>query len=282
MELTKSLYEALAKMQSFDDLQAFMRVATIKGSAPKTRFNIFDYVSTDKERPALCGVYQCELTNSQGEPYGGVAVATDAYIMLTSSKDYRDDLKYEILRKDGTLVKIKTGESIERRMGGKREDILTTPSYPNYRAAIDGAERQSTHAAGIPEISEYYIEELAKFEVEYKQVQSELPAKKRTKLYPKIAMMFGEHTLWFNYKQLQLFITAARHIGATQIKYRPCEFKATYTSKEPQWHEYPMYAQGENPSDFVLLMPLKEENSDGKHVTETETFARYNNPDMDL
>ncbi len=235
-------------MQNFDDLQAFMRVATVKGAAPKSKFNIFNYASTDTLRPAFTGVYHHELTNSEGEPYAGVAVATDAHILVVSSKDYKEEIKGEIMRKDGTLMKYDAGETLK---------------FPNYQMVIESAEKRNIHTAPIPEISEYYTQELAKFEVDYKLEN------KRTKLTPFIGLAFSEETLWFSYHNLVRFITAARHIGATELSYAPSASS-------------PILATGENPLDKVILMPLAEYNDEGKHVTEYATFAKYNDPDEDL
>lgn len=79
-------------MDYFKELiEAIIRIE----SEPKTKskFKIWDYVSTDDLRPAMC----CVMHDS------GFKVASDSHILIALREDYEPELEGKLMKKDGTF-----------------------------------------------------------------------------------------------------------------------------------------------------------------------------------
>ena len=100
------------------DLQALCRIESEAEQARLTKFNIYNYVSKDKGRPNLCGVYHCN----------GRRVATDASILVVLQETYADNLEGKII--------LKNGRSVEEEFG------YTSP-YPKYESVFSTKEPES-------------------------------------------------------------------------------------------------------------------------------------------
>ena len=246
MELTKQTYEALVKLTSFEELEAFLRVSTIKGAAGKSKFNMHNYVSVDiTQSECLTGVYH--------DPDTQLAVATDTYSLVTSKRFYNPEMAGQIIDKSGKFVKTKTSKQNEN---GIWEEIVVTPKYPNYQSIIARTYNYQ-YETKVPVISEKYKQEVLKYEAQRKAEK-----RKPESLY--IGFRFDqETTIWFNYEYLNKFITACKFLRATSIFYQNI-------SK-------PIVADTEHGT--ALLMPVKPETEKGVYITEWEkNFAMLNNP----
>lgn len=100
------------------DLQALCRIESEAEQARLTKFNIYNYVSKDKGRPNMCGVYHCN----------GRKVASDLSILVVLEEHYADNLEGKIM--------LKNGRSVEEEFG------YTSP-YPKYESVFSTKEPES-------------------------------------------------------------------------------------------------------------------------------------------
>lgn len=100
------------------DLQALCRIESEAEQARLTKFNIYNYVSKDKVRPNMCGVYHCN----------GRRVASDSSILVVLEETYADNLEGKIM--------LKNGRSVEEEFG------YTSP-YPKYESVFSTKEPES-------------------------------------------------------------------------------------------------------------------------------------------
>ena len=73
-------------------IEAIIRIE----SEPKTKskFKIWDYVSDDDLRPAMCRVFHDS----------GFKVASDGHILIALKEEYDSELEGKLLQKDGTIA----------------------------------------------------------------------------------------------------------------------------------------------------------------------------------
>ena len=250
MELPKQIYEALAKIASFEELEAFLRVSTIKGTAGKSKFNLFNYVSDDDKirRESFKGVYH--------DPNTELAVATDSLILVTSAQLYKPELAGQIIKKSGESIKDKIREQNEE---GVWVDLEVTPQYPDYREVINRVVYSNQYEILIPTISEHYKNEVIKYEAQRK-------AKKRKPVSIYIGFKFDRETvIWFNYKVFNKFLTACEFLNATSICY-----------KDPRTAVF-----AETKNGTAVICPVRVETDEqGNPTTDDseECFVMLNNP----
>jgi hypothetical protein len=156
-------------------IEAIIRIE----SEPKTKskFKIWDYVSDDNLRPAMCHVYHDS----------GFKVASDGHILIAVKEDYDPSLEGRLMLKNGTLA----SENEYR--------------YPKWRNVIPNTELMEMVPAKID------FDKLKGFEADFK---AKMKAENRK--YAKTAVRVTKNC-WFNLKYLVEIARAMEHIGTDTL-----------------------------------------------------------------
>ena len=89
-------------------IEAIIRIES--ETTTKSKFKIWDYVTKDSIRPAMCCVFHD----------GGFKVATDSHILIALEEGYDPDMEGKLLKKDGTI-------ETERTKYPKWRDVIPNP-----------------------------------------------------------------------------------------------------------------------------------------------------------
>ena len=91
MKHLQNLYERTEDKYFKETIEAIIRLESETKS--KGKFSLWDYVSKDDIRPAMC----CVLHDS------GYKVASDGLILVVLKEDYPEDMEGKLMKKDGTI-----------------------------------------------------------------------------------------------------------------------------------------------------------------------------------
>lgn len=156
-------------------IEAIIRIE----SEPKTKskFKIWDYVSDDAIRPAMCHVYHD----------GGFKVASDGHVLVAVKEDYDPQLEGRLMLKNGTLAP----ENKYR--------------YPKWRDVIPNTELMKMVSVKID------FDKLKGFEADFK---AKMKAENRK--YAITAVRVTKNC-WFNLEYLVKTARAMEHIGTDTL-----------------------------------------------------------------
>ena len=171
-------------------IEAIIRIE----SEPKTKskFNIWDYVSDDAIRPAMCYVYHDN----------GFKVASDNHILVAVKEDYDPSLEGRLMLKNGTLAP----ENEYR--------------YPRWRDVIPNTELMVMVPAKID------FDKLKGFEADFKAKMKAADRKYAT------TVVRVTSNCWFKLEYLVKMAKAMEHIGTDTLMVNPDGRRATFTSSD--------------------------------------------------
>lgn len=171
-------------------IEAIVRIE----SEPKTKskFKIWDYVSDDPIRPAMCHVYHDK----------GFKVASDGHILIAIKEDYDPSLEGRLMLKNGTLAP----ENEYR--------------YPRWRDVIPNTELMIMAPVKLD------FEKIKSFEADFK---AKMKAENRK--YATTAVRVTENC-WFKLEYLVKLAKVMEHIGTDTLMVNPDGRRAALTSSD--------------------------------------------------
>ncbi len=156
-------------------IEAIIRIE----SEPKTKskFKIWDYVSDDDLRPAMCHVYHDK----------GFKVASDGHILIAIKEDYEPSLEGRLMLKNGVLAP---------------EDAYC---YPKWRNVIPNTEPMEMVPVKLD------FEKIKGFEADFKAKMKAADRKYAT------TVVRVTENCWFNLEYLVKIARAMQHIGTDTL-----------------------------------------------------------------
>lgn len=157
------------------------------------KFNIHNYVSTDKSRPTvLMGVYHSP---------DGYAVSSDGYVLIASKLDYDPAMKGEVVDKKGSKI-----------VGG----------YPNWKSVV--ANHPFKIKGGVQMLAAKMNAIQERFDAEYNRLKEAGEKITKKKLnddpYCLVSLLLPNNRIVFlSVENARRFVDACLHLGCTDIEY---------------------------------------------------------------
>ncbi len=179
-------------------------IAIIKPKPFVGKFNIYDYIDPKKKQSCITGVYH--------DKEHKLAVATDALIMIATSKDYNPS---------------KAGQIIDRFGEDKQQ------KYPNYRQILPTHKGTKLPLFDIPAtVARNMTINHDRWQTALKKERKKGITRKELEKLSYISVCKGKEKYSFNYALLQKFLKGARYIRADHFRFIDRKIYASTPSGE--------------------------------------------------